>query len=237
MRQRDLVTPTEETSAHRPPSTPLLQVTNVRARVRSRQGGIELEILREVSLEVAAGQAVCVAGRSGSGKTTLLSIAAGLMPPSSGTVCWEGTSVYELGDRERTRRRRRLIGITFQNGGLIQTLTAGENVALPVLSRHERRAGRERAQALLEQVGLAGRVQHFPSQLSMGEQQRVGLARALFAGPPLLIVDEPTASLDRNTSREIVELLMSLREPGRAILLASHDEALIGRANAVITLQ
>lgn len=108
---------------------------------------------------------------------------------------------------------------------------------MPVLSRHERRAGRERAQALLEQVGLAGRVQHFPSQLSMGEQQRVGLARALFAGPPLLIVDEPTASLDRNTSREIVELLMSLREPGRAILLASHDEALIGRANAVITLQ
>lgn len=237
MTQRDLVGATEESPVGHGPSAPLLQATNVTVRMKSREGDRELEILREVSLAVVPGQAVCVAGRSGSGKTTLLSIAAGLMSPSSGTVCWQGTSVYGLDDRERTQRRRGLIGMTFQNGGLIQTLTAVENVALPVLSRHERKAGRERAQALLEQVGLAGRAQHFPSQLSMGEQQRVGLARALFASPPLLIVDEPTASLDRNTAGEVVDLLMSLREPRRAILLASHDEALIAKADAVITLR
>jgi ABC-type lipoprotein export system ATPase subunit len=235
--QNDVMVATEESPDRLAARGPLLEARNVTARLKSRARGPELEVLQEVSLEVARGQAVCVAGRSGSGKTTLLTIASGLMPPSSGTVHWEGTSVYELDDRERTQRRRALLGLTFQNGGLIQTLTALENIALPVLPRPERGTARERAGALLERVGLTGRGQHFPSQLSMGEQQRVGLARALLSGPALLIVDEPTASLDRRTAGEIIELLMSLREPGRAILLASHDEALIARADSVITLQ
>jgi ABC-type lipoprotein export system ATPase subunit len=216
----------------------LLDLVDVVVRYPGRDSSGPLTALPSTSLSLAAGAFTCVAGRSGSGKTTLLHVAAGLLVPSAGEVLWRGESVLGLREGERARRRLALFGFVFQAGGLIGSLTAAENVALPgAPTGRERRINRgARARDMLAEVGLLDRADHFPSQLSGGEQQRVGLARALFADPAALIVDEPTANLDRANADAIIDVMVELNRKGRGLLVASHDERLIGRAGRVLRL-
>jgi ABC-type lipoprotein export system ATPase subunit len=183
---------------------------------------------------------VCLAGRSGSGKSSLLYVAAGLVQADAGSVKWLGEEVSGIRTSEVAARRRHIIGFVFQSGGLVDLLTAAENVALPGLTRDGRSASRAevraRAAALLELVELSDRARHFPAQLSGGERQRVAVARALFHDPALLIVDEPTASLDAASAQHMVDLLRRDRDAGRAILVASHDEHVLSGADRVVRL-
>lgn len=206
-------------------------------------GGEPLKVLRGVDVLLGNGELLCLAGRSGSGKSSLLYVASGLLAPDRGVVRWLGSDVGSMSPEEVVQRRRRTIGFVFQSGGLVDQLTAAENVALPGLAgggdrgtrgRHD--GVRARVASLLEEVDLAKRAHHFPAQLSGGERQRVAVARALFADPPVLIIDEPTASLDATSAEKMVELLRRIRDTGRAVLVASHDEHVIRGADRVTHL-
>jgi putative ABC transport system ATP-binding protein len=205
--------------------------------LRLPSGGRLLTVLDGVSLEVAAGEAVAVAGPSGSGKSTLLGLIAGLDAPTSGTIVVAGVEVTRLGEPALARFRRETIGYVFQSYHLIPTLTAVENVMVPLdLAGAPAAAGR--AAALLAGVGLAERGHHYPAQLSGGEQQRVALARAMALDPPLLLADEPTGNLDSTTGAAIVDVLFGLnRERGTTLLLVTHDAALAERADRVVSLR
>jgi putative ABC transport system ATP-binding protein len=199
-------------------------------------GGRPLAVLRDVSFDVAAGSFTAIVGPSGSGKTTLLGLLAGLDVPTRGRVLLDGTDLSTLDEDARARVRGERVGFVFQSFQLIPTLTAVENVAVPLELRGERGAER-RAAELLERVGLAGRGHHFPAQLSGGEQQRVAVARAFVNRPRVLFADEPTGNLDTATGARIVELLEALnREDGTTIVLVTHDLALAARAGRVIRL-
>lgn len=195
-----------------------------------------LTVLRDAHLSAAPGHLVCVAGRSGSGKTTLLMIVAGFLRPEGGSLVWRGRAVTELAGDDLTRLRRGFIGMTFQDGGLIGSLTAAENVALARGEDGRLRRDAERVLALLEEVGLGSRARHVPSQLSGGERQRVALARALNGDPPVLLVDEPTANLDRSSADGVIELLLDQRDAGRAVVAASHDARLLEHADSRVDL-
>jgi ABC-type lipoprotein export system ATPase subunit len=203
-------------------------------------GGEPLQVLRGVDVAVGNGELLCLAGRSGSGKSSLLYVASGLLAPDHGVVRWLGANVTSMSPAEVTQRRRRTIGFVFQTGGLVDLLTAAENVALPGLAdggdHRDRDDVRARVVSLLEELDLAQRARHFPAQLSGGERQRVAVARALFADPPVLIIDEPTASLDAASAEHMVELLRRIRDTGRAVLVASHDEHVIRGADRVVHL-
>jgi putative ABC transport system ATP-binding protein len=184
---------------------------------------------------VDAGETVAIVGPSGSGKTTLLGLLAGLDRPSGGTVRLDGTDLGSLSEDGRAKLRRERIGFVFQSFQLIPTLTARENVEVPLQLRGERPDGR--ADELLARVGLAGRGHHFPAQLSGGEQQRVAIARAFVHGPQVLFADEPTGNLDAATGQRVIDLLMELnRELGTTLILVTHDLDLAGRARRVIRL-
>ncbi len=223
-----------------PDATPSLQIEDVTLSYPSADGG-RLDVLRGVDLSVSAREFVCLAGRSGSGKSSLLYVAACLLPPDRGRVRWLGEEVTGLWPAEITARRRGAVGFVFQTGGLVDLLTAAENVALPGLApsapRPSARAARERAAELLDQVGLADRARHFPAQLSGGERQRVAVARALFGEPRVLIVDEPTSSLDAAAAGDMVGLLRRIRDTGCAILVASHDPHVLDGADRVMRLE
>lgn len=200
--------------------------------------GDPLEVFRGLSLDVRAAELCCLAGRSGSGKTTALMIAAGLLAPSAGTVHWGDLDIVALTDDDLAKERGARIGIVFQNAALIPTLRSGENVALAGMASGRRDGSpQRRVQRLLESVGMADRERHYPQQLSGGEQQRVALARALFCEPPLLLIDEPTANLDRRTAGSIITILLELRDRGRALLVATHDTAIADVADRVITME
>lgn len=199
--------------------------------------GKPLEVMSGLNLSLATGELVCLAGRSGSGKTTAVMIAAGLLAPTAGTVRWGELDLADLTDDQLARERGPRIGIVFQNAALIPTLRSGENVALAgMIKDGANRGAAQRVEYLLEAVGLADRAKHYPAQLSGGEQQRVALARALYRDPPLLLVDEPTANLDRTTANEIIALLVAVRDGGRALLVATHDEAIATVADSVIEM-
>ena len=205
--------------------------------MRLVSGGRPLTILDGVTLEIARGDAVAVIGPSGSGKSTLLGLIAGLDAPTAGSITVGGVDVTRLGESALARFRRATIGYVFQSYHLIPTLTAAENVAVPLELAGERRVA-IRARALLEQVGLGDRADHYPVQLSGGEQQRVALARAVALEPPLLLADEPTGNLDSATGAAIIELLFTLnREHGSTLLLVTHDPALAERADRVVSLR
>ncbi len=217
---------------------PVVELDGVAFAYPGHDGAGPVVVVEAFSLRLDEGEFLCLAGRSGSGKTTLLHIAAGLLAPAAGAVRWREEDVAGLPEPEAAARRRSLFGIVLQGGGLIETLTAEENVALPGLPAGTPRGGaRARAVEALERVGLERRGAHFPSQLSGGEQQRVGVARALYAEPAVLIADEPTANLDRASADRIVELLASLHVDGQTLLVASHDERLIGAAERVVRLR
>jgi putative ABC transport system ATP-binding protein len=205
--------------------------------MRLASGGRPLTILDGVSLEIERGHAVVVIGPSGSGKSTLLGLIAGLDAPTAGSITVGGVHVTRLGESALARFRRETIGYVFQSYHLIPTLTATENVAVPLELAGERRVA-ARARLLLEQVGLGDRAHHYPVQLSGGEQQRVALARAVALDPPLLLADEPTGNLDSATGAAIIELLFALnRERGSTLLLVTHDPALAERADRIVSLR
>lgn len=193
-------------------------------------------MLKGVGFSLKAGESLAIVGPSGSGKTTLLGLCAGLDDATSGTVELDGVSLQSLNQDERAALRNHAVGFVFQSFQLIPTLTALENVLVPLELRGE--SGRKaEAIALLEEVGLGDRLTHYPLQLSGGEQQRVALARAYIHRPKILFADEPTGNLDPGTSGPIVEMLFRLnREAGTALVLVTHDLELAAKAQRVITM-
>jgi putative ABC transport system ATP-binding protein len=201
-----------------------------------RSGTQQLAVLRDVSFSIPQGAFVAIVGPSGSGKTTLLGLLAGLDTPSRGQVILDGADLTRMSEDERALLRGQKVGFIFQSFQLIPTLTALENVQVPLELRGEREA-HERAGDLLTRVGLGDRFDHFPTQLSGGEQQRVAIARAFANRPRILFADEPTGNLDAGTGARIVDLLETLnRESGATVVLVTHDLALAERASRVVRL-
>ncbi len=202
----------------------MIRLRDVELTLASSAGPVH--ILRGVDLDVARGTSLSVVGPSGSGKSSLLAIIGGIERPTSGTVEVAGTDLSTLSEDGLALFRRQRVGVLFQSFHLIPTMTALENVALPLELAGARDAF-ERARAGLAEVGLEGRLEHYPTQLSGGEQQRVALARALANEPELLLADEPTGNLDRSTGKQIAELIFAARERHKATLfLITHDPAL-----------
>src|SRR5229473_5887044 len=201
-------------------------------------GTHRVEILRGVDFEVPAGQFVAIMGASGSGKSTLLGLLAGLDSPTAGNIVLDGTDITGLSEDKLAVVRGRKIGFVFQSYQLIPTLTAEENVLLPhELTGGGVSAGLVRARDLLRSVGLEDRMDHYPVQLSGGEQQRVALARAFMVKPPILMADEPTGNLDSVNGAHVLELLISLnRREGTTLVLVTHDSTLSGQADRIVTL-
>jgi putative ABC transport system ATP-binding protein len=212
----------------------MISVRDVVMRLPS--GGRPLTILDGVTLEIAAGEVCAITGPSGSGKSTLLGLIAGLDRPSAGSITVAGVEITRLAEDALARFRRDTLGYVFQSYHLIPTLTAAENVAVP-LEIVGATDALPRARALLQDVGLGDRAHHYPVQLSGGEQQRVALARAVALDPGLLLADEPTGNLDSATGVQIIELLLSLnRRRGSTLVLVTHDEVLAGKADRVVRL-
>ena len=210
---------------------PAVSLKNVSLTLPSRAGNVE--ILRGVDLTVNGGEAVGIVGPSGSGKTSLLMVIAGLEQVSGGEIGVAGTLLNGQDEDELARFRRDNIGIVFQSFHLIATMTALENVAVPLEFRGARDA-MATARTHLERVGLGHRLSHYPGQLSGGEQQRVAIARALAAGARILLADEPTGNLDQETGKQIIDLLFGLRkEAGATLLLVTHDRAVASRCDRI----
>jgi putative ABC transport system ATP-binding protein len=202
-----------------------------------RSGTTSLAVLREVSFDIPQGAFVAIVGPSGSGKTTLLGLLAGLDQPSRGSVVLDGADLTRLDEDARAKLRGEKVGFIFQSFQLIPTLTAAENVQVPLELRGRRDAA-DRAKDLLSRVGLGDRTDHFPTQLSGGEQQRVAIARAFANEPRILFADEPTGNLDGATGAKIVALLDQLnRESGATIVIVTHDLTLAEHAQRVIRLR
>ncbi|MCH9015149.1 MAG: ABC transporter ATP-binding protein [Gemmatimonadetes bacterium] len=207
-----------------------------------KSAGRSLTVLRNINLSIAENDFVAIVGPSGSGKTTLLGLLAGLDLPSSGTVTIDGQNLNGLSEDERSKLRGEKVGFVFQTFQLIPTLTALENVLVPLELREARSLNgsdlAERACGLLERVGLGERLDHYPSQLSGGEQQRVGLARAFANEPKILFADEPTGNLDADTGTVVADLLVQLnRELHTTLVLVTHDQKLAGRAARIVRLE
>jgi putative ABC transport system ATP-binding protein len=201
-----------------------------------RSGGRDLTVLKDITFDLGPGDFLAILGPSGSGKTTLLGLLAGLDRPTTGTVHFDGRDLGSMSEDERARVRVEKIGFVFQSFQLIPTLTAQENVQVPVELRGESGGG-PRARELLMRVGLAGREHHYPAQLSGGEQQRVALARAFSVRPRVLFADEPTGNLDANTGATIIELMSALNtDLGTTLVLVTHDLELASRARRTIRL-
>lgn len=213
----------------------ILTARNLSKVVSGAEG--DLHILHSLSLELAAGDSLAIVGASGSGKSTLLGLLAGLDQPSEGEVTLAGRGLNGLSEDQRAQVRAEHVGFVFQSFQLLETLTALENVMLP-LELHGRADARAQASALLARVGLQERLSHWPRQLSGGEQQRVAIARAFAAEPAVLFADEPTGNLDTHTGEKITELLFTLnRERGTTLVLVTHDERLAHRCRRWIRLE
>jgi putative ABC transport system ATP-binding protein len=196
-----------------------------------------LTILHPLTIDIPRGRFVAIVGPSGSGKSTLLGLIAGLDAPTTGSVLIDGVDITRLDEDALARLRGEKIGFVFQFFHLIPSLTAHENIAVPMEISGVRDA-QERASALLEEVGLTGRAHHYPSQLSGGEQQRVALARALANDPPIVLADEPTGNLDTSNGRHIMELLQSIHtQRGTTLILVTHDRELADMADAKLVLR
>jgi len=226
--------------------TPVVVATALRKTYRISRP--PRDVLSDVSLRVAHGEFVALMGPSGCGKSTLLHILGGLEPPDSGTVVVRGTDLYALDDERRSRFRRDHIGFVFQSFNLLPTLTAAENVALPLRLRNSsllrvgervpRRAIQDRVAALMDQLGLHGLQGHGPEEISGGEQQRVAIGRALAAAPALLLADEPTGNLDWTTGHDVMNLLARLcRDERQTTVLVTHDARVAAYADRVLVMR
>ena len=216
-----------ETTAAAPPSTSASEPIVVADEVHRtfHIGPNRIEVLKGVSFEIMAGERVFLCGASGAGKTSLLYTLAGLERPNQGRVLIDGKSLYQQSRREQARVRNRRMGYVFQNYSLLPELTAVENVTVPAMIGG--RSGRERAEHLLDHVGLGDRMSHLPAELSGGEQQRVAIARALMNDPAMIFADEPTGNLDSKTGSEVMDLLLEVvAEEKRTLLVVTHDTVL-----------
>lgn len=199
-------------------------------------GDKPLIILQDINLQVNAGESVAIVGASGSGKSTLLGLLAGLDVPTSGQVFLDTEAIFLLDEDQRAALRSRLLGFMFQSFQLLPALTAMENVMLPI-ELSGLKSAKQLAQVLLERVGLGARLDHYPRQLSGGEQQRVAIARAFVTQPKLLFADEPTGNLDAETGKQIIELMFELnQEKGTTLILVTHDEDLSNRCDRKIKM-
>lgn len=217
------------------PDAPILEVRELTKTYATGAG--PLTVLKPVDLSLPAGSTCAIVGPSGSGKTTLLGLCAGLDSPTSGTVVLAGHELHAVGEDERARIRSREVGFVFQNFQLIPTLTALENAMVPLELQGDRRA-RERGIELLEKVGLGERLDHYPAQLSGGEQQRVGIARAFMNRPKILFADEPTGNLDAETAESVIASLFELnRTYGTALVLVTHDPDLAKMTQRVVRMR
>lgn len=213
----------------------IIQVNGLSKVVSTFEG--ELSILSDISFNVKHGESVAVVGTSGSGKSTLLSLLAGLDTASSGEVMLDGEPLHKLDEEARAALRAAKVGFVFQSFMLVQSLTALENVMLPAELAGEHDA-KEQALALLEKVGLSHRIDHYPSQLSGGEQQRVAIARAFVGSPKILFADEPSANLDSKNGHMIESLLFDLnKQNGTTLILVTHDEALAQKCESIIQIE
>ena len=211
----------------------MIKVTDIHKRFG------DLEVLKGVSLDVARGDVVSIVGASGAGKTTLLQIVGTLSRPDGGRVEIDGQDVFSLGDKTLSRFRNGRIGFVFQFHHLLPEFTAFENVCIPgLIGKHPRAEVERRAAELLEMMGLAGRRDHKPGQLSGGEQQRVAIARALAKNPKLLLCDEPTGALDYNTGKAVLKLLQdTCRQSGVTVIVITHNQAITAMADRIITVK
>lgn len=215
--------------------SPLLDIQEITRTHRTAAG--EITVLDRVSFGVARGEVCAVTGPSGSGKSTLLGLCAGLDVPTGGRVLLDGEDLGRLGEDERARLRNEKVGFVFQNFQLLPTLTAMENVLVP-LELQGKKADRGLAQGLLEKVGLGHRMDHFPVQMSGGEQQRTALARAFIHRPMILFADEPTGNLDAESKETVEDMLFALnRESGTTLVIVTHDAALAERTGRIIALR
>ena len=213
----------------------MIVTRNLFVTLPSQAGAVN--IIRGIDLSIASGETVGLIGPSGSGKSTLLMVLAGLEPASQGQVVVSGHDYANMDEDALSRFRRSNVGIVFQSFHLVPTMTAVENVALP-LELAGVASAFEKAETMLGEVGLGHRLTHYPAQMSGGEQQRTALARALVANPPVLFADEPTGNLDQNTGRQIMDLILRLAEERRTtVLLITHDRALADRCARVETMQ
>ncbi len=214
---------------------PLVEVTDI-SKVYN-PGENEVRALDHVSLTIYEGEFVAIIGQSGSGKSTLMNMLGCLDSPTSGTYLLHGIDVSHMTDDEQSDVRNREIGFIFQGFNLIQSLTAYENVELPLIYRKVSRGKRkELSIAALEKVGLTHRMDHKPGQLSGGQQQRVAIARAIAQAPPILLADEPTGNLDSASSRDIMNVIQGLYEEGRTVIIITHDPGIAAQARRIITI-
>lgn len=217
-------------------SRPAILVRQVTKRIDTATHTVE--ILKGINFQVDRGQFVAIMGASGSGKSTLLGLLAGLDSPTSGSIFLDGEDIVGLDEDDLALLRGRKVGFVFQSYQLISTLTAEENVLMPLELAGGMQGGRERARELLDTVGLLDRRDHYPVQLSGGEQQRVALARAFVMRPPILMADEPTGNLDSKNGRLVLDLLLQLnRKEQTTLLLVTHDQELASYADRRITLR
>lgn len=216
-------------------ASPILDVQRLSKRYRTAAG--ELTVLQEITFALPERSTCSILGPSGSGKTTLLGLCAGLDTPTSGSVMLNGIAIGNVGEDERARIRNAHVGFVFQNFQLIPTLTAIENVTVPMELRGDRGA-RELGIELLHRVGLGDRREHYPAQLSGGEQQRVALARAFINRPKILFADEPTGNLDAETSKRVIDIMMELnRDAGTVLVLVTHDPEVAALTERTIRLR
>lgn len=219
------------------------QATNVVLECRDvgrhfREGDNKLEVLRHINLIIRSGERIAVVGASGSGKTTLLQLLGGLDAPSTGQVFVDGADLSTLADRDRGTVRNKSIGFIYQFHHLLPEFSARENVAMPLFIRRESRASAlEQADSLLARVGLGDRLSHRPSELSGGERQRAAVARALITRPKLILADEPTGNLDKDTGEQVLQLMLSLNQDfGTSLVLVTHDLDIAARMDRELTL-
>jgi putative ABC transport system ATP-binding protein len=214
----------------------LIQVRGLTKSIHT--GTYRVDILKGVDLEIPRAQFAAIMGPSGSGKSTLLGLLAGLDSPTSGQIILDGEDITSLSEDRMAQLRGRKIGFVFQSYHLIPTLTAEENVVLPMELAGNSQGGRKRARELLDRVGLADRRGHYPVQLSGGEQQRVALARAFALQPPILLADEPTGNLDSATGQVVMDLMLALnREQGTTLVMVTHEESIAVCADRRIVLR
>ena len=225
----------EQTRAERP-DRPVIQVRGLRKEYPLADETVVA--LKRIDLDVSQGEICCIFGTSGSGKSTLLNQLAGLEKPTRGCVFIGGKPVSKMSENELARFRQRHLGFIFQSYNLLPTLTALENVALPLMFRGVDRASREKtARRMLKAVGLGNRADHFPNQMSGGQQQRVGIARAFAAMPKVVFADEPTGNLDTKTTTEVMEMVCGFaRSMNQTIVLVTHDPSMAAYADRIVTL-
>lgn len=216
-------------------STVILQAENLTKRYRSAENS--LTVLDAVSFSIHKGHSVAIVGPSGSGKTTLLGLCAGLDTPTSGTISLMGSALNTMSEDDRAYTRNRYVGFVFQNFQLLSTLTALENVMVPMELRGEKNIT-PKAKELLNRVGLGNRLTHYPSQLSGGEQQRVAIARAFITDPTILFADEPTGNLDEENAQHVTELLFRMnKEQGTTLVLVTHNQELAQRTQRILRMK